>query len=230
MLRVGQIDYINVLPLFLGLTSGEIDHDAELVPAVPSELNRQLREGKLDLSFVSSREYLCHREAYDLVLPYGIAAKRELGSVTLYVRGELGDEPIGLTPQSASSAPRFETLRHGIDYGAFLLIGDEALRHPNFPGYRSIDLTKEWFDLTGLPMVFGLLAARKGTTVSPFVEQLGRSLEWAKAHHDQLIAAAMQRVDLSPNELASYYDQLWYELGEEELAGLARYDELSAAV
>lgn len=252
MLKLGMIDYINALPLFLGITSGEVRCDAQLVRDVPAGLNRRLHTGGLDLSFVSCMEYLRHQEEYRLLLPLGIAAYGEVRSVTLYVRGELANlsgKEVALTGESAASAqlvkllcshywqiePTFvklPSLNEATEFDAFLLIGDQALLYPEFVGYRSIDLAEAWYHHTGLPIVFAVLAARRSVVEErpdELVEvqrQLRNSLIWGKSHLDRVVAEAQRSLPLSEAELRSYYSLLIYELRERELAGLSRYAEL----
>ncbi|MBS0622040.1 MAG: menaquinone biosynthesis protein, partial [Verrucomicrobia bacterium] len=175
-LRVGHLNFCNAIPLYTSLSSA-----VQLVGGVPSELNALLREGKLDLSLVSSFEYLSHSSLYDLLPGYCIAAEGQVRSVHLHVKGPLAalnDQPLALTPQSASSAqlvklfcryfwhirPHFVTLPHlnqCMDYKAFLLIGDQALLHPGFPGYTRFDLAQVWKEKTDLPITFAVFAMRK---------------------------------------------------------------------
>lgn len=256
MLRLGQIDYINALPIFLGITSGEVTCDAELVRDVPTQLNRRLHAGELDLSFVSSMEYLIHSEQYRPLLPLGIAACGEVQSVILHVRGELAHlngREVALSSQSATSAQLVKILCHHLwhveptyvelpsldlhaDYDAFLLIGDEALLSPEFKGYHSIDVAEAWYQLTGLPIVFALLVARREVVdereweVTELQRQLRDSLVWGRSHPRELLSAAQEQLHLSAAQLTHYFSLLRYELRERELEGLDRYAELSGFV
>ena len=51
MIRLGRISYVNMAPLFYGL-----DAEVEQVPGVPTELNRALLDGEVDLAPISSIE------------------------------------------------------------------------------------------------------------------------------------------------------------------------------
>ena len=56
-LRVGRIPYANLLPIFHALEEGGAPEGIAYVEGHPSELNRRLREGGLDISPSSSIEY-----------------------------------------------------------------------------------------------------------------------------------------------------------------------------
>ena len=47
-LRIGKISYLNLMPIFRSLNLEADDH-FEVIEGVPSELNRMLRDGQLDL-------------------------------------------------------------------------------------------------------------------------------------------------------------------------------------
>ncbi len=51
-LRLGRISYVNMAPVFYRL-----DADVEEVQGVPTELNRRLLAGELDIAPISSIEY-----------------------------------------------------------------------------------------------------------------------------------------------------------------------------
>lgn len=248
MLRVGQASYINTLPLFLGLTSGEVDCPFQFVTDHPSQLNRKLRNGEVDAALISSIEYLKNPGEYELLSPYGIAACRGVSSVTLYVRGnveELDGERIALTPASETSAelvrilcryywqvePQFEPLTEGrSSYAAFLLIGDEALKQPQIDGYHRVDLAATWHQYTETPMVFALLACRASVAkekIDLLKSQFHHSFEWGRRKRDQLVQTAHERSGLAPSICSHYFDELNYQIGEREVAGLERYAALA---
>ena len=55
MIRLGRISYVNMAPLFFRL-----DAHVEEVAGVPTELNRALLAGEVDLAPISSIEYARH--------------------------------------------------------------------------------------------------------------------------------------------------------------------------
>jgi len=63
-LRVGRIPYANLVPIFHGLATGDVPGGVSYVDGHPSELNRKLRNGELDLSPSSSIEYAVHPDRY----------------------------------------------------------------------------------------------------------------------------------------------------------------------
>ncbi|NGX54152.1 MAG: Chorismate dehydratase [Chlamydiae bacterium] len=243
MLKVGFVDYINTLPLSAAFRLNQIKTDAELTYAIPSTLNSLLSNEKLDMSLVSSVEYLDGDYTY---LPYGIIAHKNILSVNLYIRDELSDGVIALTHHSATSIsllkllcsqfwkikPSFIPLdrtKELSEYPAFLLIGDEALEKRNIRGYRTIDLAQSWHKMTGLPFVFALFAVRKQSLerkkeeVETFHRELETSLSWAQKNSELVETLAQKMTPLPLKLIQQYYSLCKFHLGEREYEGLTTF-------
>lgn len=183
-LTIGHISYINCAPFFHYLQ--ECGFDGRIVGGVPSELNRRLACGDLDLSPSSSFEYAHNWRNYLLLPGQSISASGPVKSVLLFTSRpieELEGEPIALTGESATSVnllqillrefyghkevncrvpavPIEEVMAEG---GAALLIGDRALRAATKVDrtQRVYDLAELWHRHTGLPFVFALWILRR---------------------------------------------------------------------
>src|SRR3712207_8807049 len=55
--RVGRIPYVNCYPVYGAIDRAIVPLSAELIDGVPTELNRLMAEGSLDVSVVSAVEY-----------------------------------------------------------------------------------------------------------------------------------------------------------------------------
>lgn len=74
-LRIGQIDYLNVLPLFHTLKRAFPPSEVvQYVLGHPSQLNAGLADGSLDAAPASAFEYLQHAERYELLPDLSITA------------------------------------------------------------------------------------------------------------------------------------------------------------
>jgi chorismate dehydratase len=250
-LRLGHLSYLNAIPIYHPLMKSIVPFSASLVSGVPADLNRALHQGEVDLSLISSYEFLRHNEQYTLLPGLCIAAHRKVMSVTLYVKegislSELNGQMIALTPQSASSAqlvkilckhhwritPDFTILSSLEDcsqYPAFLLIGDQALHCPTFDGYITIDLAEAWDELTHLPMTFAVFAARKevmetrGDEIMSLQQQMLQALAWSQENLSTITSVAAQQSGLSKEILHRYYTLIHHRLGTGEMNGLRRY-------
>ena len=66
-MRIGRIPYINCYPVYGAIDRGIVTLDAELVDGVPTDLNRRMGAGELDISVVSAVEYARDSERYLLL-------------------------------------------------------------------------------------------------------------------------------------------------------------------
>ncbi|MDL2316645.1 menaquinone biosynthesis protein [Desulfovibrio sp. OttesenSCG-928-A18] len=182
--RMGRIGYLNVLPLYHALESGEIAHDYELVYGPPAELNRRMAAGEMLAASTSCVEYARRPERYLLLQDLAIGSKGPVQSVLLLSRVPVAelegrrilvsaethtsaallrmllDERYGLRRISYHTGSATELAASGNPPTAFLAIGDEALRlrrHPLYP--HVLDLGEAWINWTGLPFVFGVWVA-----------------------------------------------------------------------
>lgn len=198
-IRVGYIDYLNSLPVYHGLDSGQVPMPPgmRLVKAPPTTLNAALSAGELDVSPVSSIHYARHADELVLLPGLSINSAGFVHSVCLFYRNAvdtLDKGRVAVTGESATSHALLRILlerRLGIEAErvrgeadleeighsceGVLLIGDSALRGVlAYPNLGRMDLAEEWTRWTGLPMVFAVWAARR---------------EFAERHPDALRAA-----------------------------------------
>lgn len=240
MAQIGIVEYINALPFYFPLQIGELQTEHTFTYDIPSRLNTQLREGKLDMALTSCSEYL--DGTYQLLPGYCIGAHKEILSVNLYLQGKLDGGRIGLTHHSATSIallkvlchhfwkekPNFVPLQEGEKYDGFLLIGDNALKKMTIPGYRTIDLASAWYEATRLPFVFAVIAVREGIQCDG--DEFEAALQWSEANRERLVEAAYTQTGLPKNLINRYYDVCCYRLGEKELEGLQLFKNLRESV
>jgi chorismate dehydratase len=185
-LRVGKVSFINTLPIFYPLESGEVQHDFEIICGTPADLNALLAADQLDLGLVSSIEYARHFDKYLLLPDLSVSCKKEVCSVLLLSRvplQELEGHEILLTPKSHTSiallklllsrrfvlAPQYRVTdyhasgpRWPAGAQAVLAIGDDALQLSKSPEVAiSLDLGAAWHQWTGHPFVFAVWALRR---------------------------------------------------------------------
>jgi len=140
--RIGLPHYANTAPLVHFL---EPPHGVELRFGVPTELNRWLAEGEVDLSLVSSRFYLEARGALRALPDFSVAVLGAVYSVNLFHQKPWDElERIAVTAESATSVrllahlleqsgvrAEMEPAPVGLEgletYDGVLLIGDRAL-------------------------------------------------------------------------------------------------------
>ncbi len=233
-MKVGRLSYLNSYPVYRGLK--EIyPMEFDYVCGTPSELNRLMQENLLDISLVSSIEYLMNRDRYEL-LGTGIVSEGAVGSVLLF--GEEG--PLRATNESATSiallklllGERVETTlnkREQIqavkDNQRVLVIGDLALQLAlEYPERVKLDLGEAYSLYTGLPMVFGVFVAKKN--IQPLTEAFEASWQIGLSYLDRELKALSETYTL-PEEVIKKYltENISYELTDRAMEGLERFAE-----
>ena len=162
MVRLGRISYVNMAPVFHRLNA-EVDE----VQGVPTELNRLLLDGQLDLAPISSIEYARHASALRILPRVCVSSEGAVDSIQLVSQTAFPQiRSIAVTPESATSVVLAKVLlphaRHvplGEEADAKLLIGDAALKSAFEDPTPHYDLGRLWLERTGLPMVFAVWAA-----------------------------------------------------------------------
>jgi chorismate dehydratase len=256
-LRVGKIPYANVYPVYRALGQLLPPGAVEFVEGHPRELNRMLREGRLDISPSSSIEYAGNPGRYLLVPDLSIAARERVMSVLLLSNRppeSLPEGPIALTEASDTSVvlleilvrqflrkdnplvrsplPAEEALRR---FPACLAIGDAAIRASLDRVAPCVtDMAEWWRRETGKPFVFALwIVSRKavetnGEALRSFVRTLLSAKALARRSIEREADAPIGPDWIPPAFRQAYWDNLSYDLGEAEREGLSLFYALAA--
>lgn len=264
--RVGHIRFLNCYPLYYGLEHCGIleegrDRDLpgrpgiEMYPGVPTELNRWLVEGRIDLGLISSVAYGRNHRRLLLSRNVSISSLGAVDSIQLVTRMPLRDiRSVALTRQSATSAALLKTLfklrfRQPVEYGeiegtvgqalerydAALLIGDQGLEALYFPepGTTCHDLGALWQEWTGLPMVYAVSAAREdfartnGAELMAVERELAHCVDFGRTHLEEVVESALGLYRFDRASLTRYFALLRYDFTEEYQKGLRRFYELA---
>jgi len=217
---------------------------------VPRELGREAEAGSVDMGLMATGDYLRLRDRFEPLEPaMGVAARGPVLSVLMFSRrpvSALGGAMISVTPETSTSIRLLKLLlgaRRGLDgvrfvrglepsqSDALLVIGDRAMRMRDQrpAGFtHTLDLGADWHEWTGLPFVYALWAVRR--SLEPELKsELGRFLETSLAAGlTNLPEVARQQTEpgWSAEETEAYLRRFHYRLGPEDLAGMARFEEL----
>jgi chorismate dehydratase len=150
-LKIGKIPYSNLFPIYYYLENVSNRPEFLFTEGVPSQLNRMLRDGEIDVSPSSSIEYLRHKDRYSIIPWTSISATGAVGSIYLFSNSELeslGNANISVSSQSETSVVLLKIIMKeflSLDcsyestesdsveenlkkYQAALLIGDAAMK------------------------------------------------------------------------------------------------------
>jgi len=254
--RLGQISFINSLPVILPIEKQHLQLPCEIVLGSPAELNALYARGALDLGAMSSFFYLEHG-GFELVPEIAISCNGPVGSVLFFSKvspHRLKGARVAVPASSATSVNLLKVLLidqlnvcpelvvesepdlDSPDVEGALVIGDRALAVDADWSNRfwRADLGQWWVSRTGLPMVFGVWAGRS---------------EWVREHPDQfkiigtilnqsaelglsallplVVSEARSRTGLEPIVLNRYFrNQLSFRMTQRHRDGLEHFREL----
>lgn len=255
-LRIGKIAYANLFPIFSVLENNPDNRGYEFIEGVPSELNRRIRNGEIDISPSSSIEYLRHRDAYSIIEDHSISSKGPVRSILLFSRRSIEDldgRTVLVSTQSetsvallriilnkfyemtctleASSEELAEALK---THDSYLLIGDDALREEHkWPDLHVYDAGDIWYKKTGLPFTFALWIVRKGCCfedpelLEKFTLDLDRAKSTALKNLRRIARISPLRDLLSEDELVAYWEGISYDFAEEHKRGFELFRKYS---
>src|SRR2546421_6955648 len=231
-IRLGRISYVNMAPVFYRL-----DADVEEVQGVPTELNRRLLAGELDLAPISSIEYARHAERLRVLRRLCVSSEGAVDSIQLVSRAPLERiRSVAVTPESATSVvltrvllPEAEHVPLGEEADAKLLIGDAALQGALNDPTPHYDLGRLWLERTGLPMVFAVWACPEPAPpgLSELEAALVASVRLARAEPERLAYEASERYGYPAGFLARYFEKLRYRFRPRERAGFLTFLQLA---
>ncbi|WP_424766070.1 menaquinone biosynthetic enzyme MqnA/MqnD family protein [Paenibacillus sp. sgz302251] len=251
-ITIGRIDYANAWPLFHKFEAHAALNSYEVIPRVPSELNRLLQTGALDVSAISSFSYGQNANDYLLLPHLSVGSVGPVKSILLFMKEPIDrkrPEKIAVTTTSATSinllkiimkmyyecspqyveaAPVLESMLESTD--AALIIGDPAIEASwKEHGLHVLDLGQLWNEWTGLGMTYAVVAARKEfAKAAPDLMQAVyqafiASKQYNKQHLDPLIAYACSRLGGESMYWNMYFHSLQYDFGSKLQEGLKLY-------
>jgi cyclic dehypoxanthinyl futalosine synthase len=245
-LRLGRIDFLNMYPMHWALG---IEPTAS---GVPTDVNRAILDGDIDVACMSSIEYARHADELVLLPSMCVSAEGAVGSIFAISTGAFEDvTDVWVTPQTATSVVLLQLLTRlrGVrpelhllegspadvlaegDRRAVLLIGDDALKargEATLAKYVFTDLGERWLAETGLPMVYAVWAVRREAAerAPEAAAALDRLLVEGVARFtgtDDAVDQAAVRFGVDAHSTRTYYDRLSYDFGQNERKGLIRF-------
>jgi chorismate dehydratase len=251
--RIGMVNFINTAPLYEVWKKTVRRPDWQIVADTPSELNRMLYAGELDMGCVSSYEYAAHPECYQILADLSISASGPVGSVFLFSRvppEKLQGGKVLLSCQSQTSVslvkilleefygvkPEYrtgsivESISRPDEVDAVLAIGDEALRMAVSSHFAiQCDLGEIWHRHTGLPFVFALWTVRRefclknAPQVREIRQELLRCLREGRSDLRAISRDVAFRIPMNAEDCFHYLQSMEYDLDAKKQEALALF-------
>lgn len=236
------MEYLNTVPLVWGMLHGPQRDLFDLSFSVPSECADRLAQGAAEIGLVPSIELT--RQTLEILPGAGIACRGAVRSILLIskvpfagIRTLAADSSsrtsvalsriilahkYGVEPLLYSEKPDLVRMLEHAD--ACLIIGDPALLlDPAGIPFHVLDLGAEWTQMTGLPMVFAVWAARPDAVTKapePFLE----SLQFGLDHLDDIVRREHENRQITAGLAREYLTHsIVFQLGEAEYQGLDHF-------
>ncbi len=252
--RVCAVSYLNTAPLVWGMSHGPQQGIFDLNFDVPSVCADRLQVGSVDVGLIPVIELA--RQLDTMVVPgCSIACSGPVRSILLVSKKPFDEiesfaadngsrtsvalaqiiaaRKYGRRPRVRPYPPRLDEMLELAD--AALLIGNPALRlDPKMDSWRGqpvhvYDLGAEWSEMTSLPMVFAVWAAKASGAGGALTAVLNASAAHGRARIDEIVRVESRRLAFPPALVRTYLtEHIRFDLGERECAALRLYLRLAA--
>ena len=246
--RLGLVKYANVAPLHFELTPWS---GCEFVYGVPTKLNQMLLAGEVNLTLISSIEFLKYRHKLKALPDFSISTLGATYSVMLFhwhPWESLEGKSIAVSTHSATSVqllklllinsnlktkfipmePNLDIMLSSCD-GA-LLIGDgaliEAIKKRKVNGRQPFitDLGEQWYHITKLPFTFAVWASHQDKPPSKtLVAKLRAAREKGLDHLTTVSELEARRLKISSVKVQHYLSNFRYYLEPLDKEGLIAF-------
>lgn len=250
-IRIGKFPYANILPLYHGFD--ESDLSIEWVDFVPSQINRLMQIGEIDVAPISTFAYGKDYPSYQLIPNLSVSAYGNVRSIFLYSHldswRQLDQKRIALTNASATSVhllkiilekfigirPVYQVMEPNLgkmmqEADAALLIGDDAIQASwRESSYYCFDLGEEWYKQTGLGMTYAVWAVRQEilnqdrAQLHEIVHRFQETKRKNLQNIEIVSELAKRRMGGNIEFWRTYYEGLCYDFHEREQSGLKSY-------
>ncbi|MCX5845666.1 MAG: menaquinone biosynthesis protein [Deltaproteobacteria bacterium] len=248
-MKLGYIDYLNCYPFYYHMFEISPLPDVQIFPRYPSELNRLMVKGELDMSPISAAAYAELEQEVVLLPDFCLSSVGYVHSVilkSLVPIEELDKKRVGLSSASLTSVVFLKILLGSYyslepvyvatgpnpslkdqELDAALVIGNEAMTQGVSP--YTYDLGDLWLRKTGYPVVFAVFAIRKSaieknlSTIGAVVDSYHQSLACLDHNRKTLIQKAEERYPSVKWDIDSYYQSLEYTFTSELKGALNFY-------
>jgi chorismate dehydratase len=237
---VCAVSYLNTAPLVWGMVHGPQQGLFNLEFRIPAVCADRMASGEADIGIVPSFELT--RQDLDIVPGAGIACHGPVRSILLISTKPAGEirtlaadsssrtsvqlarvilaRKFGAVPEVFPHIPDLQAMLGHAD--AALIIGDPALRiDPGRLPYHWYDLGAEWVEMTGLPMVFAVWAARRGVAGPEAAEAFRASCRYGRERIEEIVAMESARREFPAEVVREYLTRhIVHELGERDYRGM----------
>lgn len=231
-MKLGYIDYLNCYPFYYHMFEYRPVPGVEVISRYPSDLNRMMVEGVLDMSAISAATYSLIQDRALLLPDFCLSSIGYVGSVILRSNlpiEELNKKKVGLTSASHTSVLLLKMLLKSYynvepeyvltkpnpsmgGYDAVLMIGNEAMLRSSTPVSFSYDLGELWLRKTGYPVVFAVFAINEEAIdtyineIAAVINSYRESINCLETEVGKVVKAAQDKYNDITYDVKGYYE------------------------
>ena len=205
-------------------------------------VNRMI-EGVVNSALIGALDYAKGKGSWKLIPDICIAAKGSLKTINLFFNKDIRDlstiaiDSVDFTAttllkiimqEKYEIAPEFITKDGSLTdrlkkSDAVLISGDEAFNIQQ-SNKMYIDLSDEWYDLTGLPFVYALWVVHEMAFNHPMVEKIKSAVSQNLKHLDKTMASAYEQDNKMDSVYSDFVNRnVIYQLGLEEKEAISEF-------
>jgi chorismate dehydratase len=228
-------------PLTYGLEQEDVSHQFIIEYGNEPEAASKLKEGEVNVSLISAIDYGKKRESWRIIPDIAVSLISGSNSILLFFRKGLKEINTVATDRHASTAmvllqiilrEKFNSIPEYIpmesDLDTMLETADAAMLSSTKAMVERrenrLDLCEEWFDLTGLPFVYGFWAGLEIATQKEDLVTLKKSFDLGKKNIEKISKKYAQK---NNDNWTRYHDILTknikYSFDEEAKQGLQEF-------
>lgn len=234
-MKIGKFGYLNNFLPYYFLNS-------TVVEANPRRMASMLLNREIDYAPIPAFFYLSKR---DKLRHYDFCVASEgmvLSVIVVSKKRQLDDKPIAVTEDSITSVNLLKIIlrEKGFENRLIpmetakatemlkkcdhaLVIGDEAIKARMV--YRVVmDLGEEWYELTSLPMVFGISASLRDIDATQIDRKILNAVEEGYRRFDEVVEAAKKTFSMPEEFLIEYFRTLKFRFGSRERRGMDEFE------
>ena len=197
-----------------------------------NESIRLLLEGKASIGFVPITYAAYNCDLLYVVPRYAIYSDGAVISARLFKGTGTGYAAVSDTSVNAMAVRRLLSIDFKVindpyaslrDFGAVLVIGDDALRMVNAGYPYIIDVGELWKERVGLPLVYAVMVVTKNydeEELSMVINAIERSLEAFEKNPEPVVQYTAGRLGISRELVRQYFNAIRYRVDDRVILGI----------
>lgn len=238
----------DIAPLIYGFEKRMLARNVEIVYEIPARLSSLEFLLNYDAALVPTIAYARSSSELMIVPECGVASNGKIRTARLYIKENLrviksialdhfAMTEVAMTKiilaEKYAISPSFvvggTTIAEMLDVAdAALVVGNSALISDKEMSPNYLDLGEEWEDMTGLPFVHFIWAAKRNSLDFAQLQKIIASRNLGVDNLKEIIREVSEHLGLPPQAVTDHFEgEVYYEIGKREIEGMRQFFELA---